>query len=151
MQQNHVSRVFMQGFIFLVIALLAAGSGSKAKTRRSILVGDSEGWRAGTNYTQWAVKNSPFHINDTLVFKFPPRGNSTIVPSVYLLPNMWSYMTCEFRGAKLLGSAVQGVGEGLKIELNQLKPYYFASAEGNAYDCIAGLTKFIAVPSTRSF
>lgn len=61
-------------------------------------------------------------------------------------------MTCEFRGAKLLGSPVQGVGEGLKIQLNQWKkPYYFASAEGNAYDCIAGLNKFIAVPSTRSF
>lgn len=58
-------------------------------------------------------------------------------------------MTCEFRGAKLLGSAGEGSGEGLKVELNQLKPYYFASAEGNAYDCIAGLTKFIAVPSTR--
>ncbi|AES73248.2 plastocyanin-like domain protein [Medicago truncatula] len=130
---------------------MVAGSRSKARTKRSILVGDSEGWRAGTNYTQWAIKNSPFQINDTLVFKYPPTGNSTVVPSVYLLPNMWSYTTCEFRGAKLLGSADQGGGEGIKIELNQLKPYYFASDEGNAYDCIAGLTKFIAVPSTRSF
>lgn len=90
------------------------------------------------------------YVNNA-VFKYPPTGNSTVVPSVYLLPNMWSYTTCEFRGAKLLGSADQGGGEGIKIELNQLKPYYFASDEGNAYDCIAGLTKFIAVPSTRSF
>ncbi|GAU36148.1 hypothetical protein TSUD_316770 [Trifolium subterraneum] len=149
-----MSRIFIQGFIFLVIislAAAAAGSGNKARARRSILVGDSHGWRAGTNYTQWAIKNSPFRINDTLVFKYPPKGNSKVVPSVYLLPNMWSYMTCEFRGAKLLGSEFQGAGEGLKIELNEMKPYYFASDEGNAYDCIAGLTKFIAVPSTRSF
>ncbi|CAJ2641045.1 unnamed protein product [Trifolium pratense] len=149
---KHMSRIFIQGFIFLVIAsLAAAGSENKARAKRSILVGDSQGWRAGTNYTQWAIKNSPFRINDTLVFKYPPKENSTVVPSVYLLPNMWSYMTCEFRGAKLLGSEFQGGDEGLKIELNELKPYYFASDEGNAYDCIAGLTKFIAVPSTRSF
>ncbi|KAJ1387925.1 Phytocyanin domain [Sesbania bispinosa] len=141
------NRVLAQGvLIFLVIASLAAGSEG-----RNIFVGDSEGWRAGTNYTEWAMKNSPFHLNDTLVFKYPPPGNSTLAQSVYLLPNLWSYTTCEFRGAKLLGSAAEGDGEGLKVELNQWKPYYFASAEGNAYDCIAGLNKFIAVPSTRSF
>jgi len=49
-----------------VIASMVAGSENKAIAKRSILVGDSEGWRAGTNYTQWAIKNSPFHINDTL-------------------------------------------------------------------------------------
>lgn len=84
------------------------------------------------------------------MFKYPPPGNSTVAQSVYLLPNLWSYITCEFRGAKLLGSASEGTGEGFKVELNQWKPYYFASAEGNAYDCIAGLSKFIAVPSTHS-
>jgi len=61
-----MSRILIQGVIFLVIASMVAGSGSKARTKRSILVGDSEGWRAGTNYTQWAIKNSPFQINDTL-------------------------------------------------------------------------------------
>ncbi|XP_057440218.1 early nodulin-like protein 4 [Lotus japonicus] len=141
---SHTARVFGQGVvIFLVIMSLAAGSDG-----RSITVGDSHGWSAGTNYTQWATKNSPFHINDTLVFKYPLPGNSTIAQSVYMLPNLWSYTTCQFRGAKLLGSAAQGAGEGLKVELNQSRPYYFASAEGNAYDCIAGLTKFIAVPSS---
>ncbi|XP_061343140.1 uncharacterized protein LOC133289259 [Gastrolobium bilobum] len=139
------NRVLAQGVIFFVIVSLAAGSEG-----RSILVGDTEGWRAGTNYTQWAIQNSPFHINDTLVFKYPPPGNSTVAQSVYLLPNMWSYMTCEFEGAKLLGNAAQGAGEGFKVELNQLRPYYFASAEVNAYDCIAGLTKFIADPSKPS-
>nr|KYP64546.1 hypothetical protein KK1_019146 [Cajanus cajan] len=118
-----------------------------ASEARTLLVGDSQGWRAGTNYTQWAIQNSPFHINDTLVFKYPAAGNSSVAQSVYLLGNMWSYITCEFRGAKLLGTANEGAGEGFKVHLNQHRPYYFASAEGNAYDCIAGLTKFVAVPS----
>ncbi|CAL0327051.1 unnamed protein product [Lupinus luteus] len=131
--------------VFLVIATMAAGGENK-----TILVGDSDGWRAGTNYTQWAIQNKPFHINDTLVFKYPQPDNSTAPMSVYLLPNMWSYTTCEFKDAKLLGSTTEGVGEGFKVELKQRKPYYFASAEGNSYDCIAGLTKFIVVPSPRS-
>jgi hypothetical protein len=65
---KHMSRIFIQGFIFLLIASLAAaaGSGNKARAKRSILVGDSHGWRSGTNYTQWTTKNSPFRINDTL-------------------------------------------------------------------------------------
>lgn len=50
-----------QGAVFFVIACLVAGSEG-----RTILVGDTEGWRVGTNYTQWAIQNSPFHINDTL-------------------------------------------------------------------------------------
>ncbi|KAG5033926.1 hypothetical protein GLYMA_04G036600v4 [Glycine max] len=139
------TRILAQGvFVFLVITYVGA-----EREPRTILVGDSQGWQAGTNYTQWAIQNSPFHINDTLVFKYP--GNSTtLAQSVYLLPNQWSYITCEFRGAKLLGNATEGDGEGFKVELNQLTPYYFASAEGNFYDCIAGLSKFIAVPSTSS-
>ncbi|RDX85194.1 hypothetical protein CR513_33653, partial [Mucuna pruriens] len=139
-------RILAKGvFVFLVITCVG---GAGRDEPRTILVGDSQGWHAGTNYTQWATQNSPFHLNDTLVFKYPPPGNSTVAQSVYLLPNLWSYITCEFRGAKLLGSASEGAGEGFKVDLNQSKPYYFASAEGNAYDCIAGLTKFIAVPSS---
>ena len=84
------------------------------------------------------------------VFKYPPPSNSTAAQSVYLVPNMWSYTTCEFRGAKLLGNVAQGAGEGFKVELTQWRPYYFASAEDHAMDCIAGLTKFIAVPYPRS-
>ncbi|BAT77819.1 hypothetical protein VIGAN_02041700 [Vigna angularis var. angularis] len=140
------TRMLAQGlFVFLMLSTMA-----EATKPRTILVGDSQGWRAGTNYTQWAIQNSPFHINDTLVFKYPPPGNSTVTQSVYLLPNLWSYITCEFRGAKLLGNASEGDDEGFKVALNESKPYYFASAEGNSYDCLAGLTKFIAVPSTRS-
>ncbi|ESW08648.1 hypothetical protein PHAVU_009G062600 [Phaseolus vulgaris] len=138
------SRILAQGvFVLLVLSSVAEGT-----EPRTILVGDSEGWRAGTNYTQWAIQNSPFHINDTLVFKYPPPGNSTVTQSVYLLPDLWSYITCEFRGAKVLGNASEGRDEGFKVALTELKSYYFASAEGNSYDCLAGLTKFTAVPSS---
>ncbi|KAL2346378.1 hypothetical protein Fmac_000378 [Flemingia macrophylla] len=133
---------YIRGIIVLVVITCVAGDSEPRSRSRTILVGDSQGWRAGTNYTQWAIQNSPFHINDTLVFKYPQTG-VPVAQSVYLLPNMWSYITCEFRGAKLLGNATDA---GFKVELNQHTPYYFASAEGNSYDCIAGLTKFIAVP-----
>lgn len=53
----------VKGVLFIVIACVAANAMSEGRT---IVVGDSEGWRIGTNYTDWAIKNSPFRINDTL-------------------------------------------------------------------------------------
>jgi len=51
----------VQGFILLLTAsLLAVGEAN------TIVVGGSEGWRFGFNYTDWALQNSPFYINDTL-------------------------------------------------------------------------------------
>jgi hypothetical protein len=50
------------GFILLVAAASLL-EGSEAKT---IVVGGSEGWRFGFNYTDWALQNSPFYINDEL-------------------------------------------------------------------------------------
>ena len=31
-----------------------------------IIVGDSQHWRFGYNYTNWAIKHGPFYLNDTL-------------------------------------------------------------------------------------
>jgi hypothetical protein len=31
-----------------------------------IIVGGSEGWRFDFSYTNWARKNGPFYVNDTL-------------------------------------------------------------------------------------
>lgn len=33
---------------------------------RRIVVGGSENWHFGYNYTEWALKNGPFYLNDTL-------------------------------------------------------------------------------------
>ncbi|XP_057731704.1 uncharacterized protein LOC130946845 [Arachis stenosperma] len=141
------SVIVIRGAVLLVVITCSIAGGSEG---RSILVGGSQGWRAGTNYTEWTIQNSPFHINDTLVFKYPVPNKATAAQSVYELPTMWSYTTCEFRGAKLLGNTHEGGGEGFKVKLDQWRPYYFASPENGAGDCIAGLTKFIAIPTPYS-
>ena len=49
------------GFVVLVMATAMAVGEAK-----SIVVGGAENWRYGYNYTDWALKNSPFYINDKL-------------------------------------------------------------------------------------
>lgn len=51
-----------KGFLPLLLAatLLAVGQA------RTLVVGGSEGWRFGVNYTGWAIQNAPFYINDKL-------------------------------------------------------------------------------------
>lgn len=48
--------------IFLLI-LPSTPTVTKATTKT---VGGSQGWILGFNYTDWALKNCPFYINDTL-------------------------------------------------------------------------------------
>ncbi|XP_038718512.1 uncharacterized protein LOC120011464 isoform X2 [Tripterygium wilfordii] len=48
-------------FVLLTVSLVASnGQG------RTFIVGGSQGWRSGVNYTDWAIRNSPFYINDKL-------------------------------------------------------------------------------------
>ncbi|KAI9107986.1 hypothetical protein K1719_020859 [Acacia pycnantha] len=131
----------------VLLAVIACSATNGMGQGRSIMVGDSQGWRAGTNYTDWVVQNSPFYINDSLVFKYPPPGKLNVSPmNVYLMLDLWSFTTCDFKTAKLVGNPTEGSGEGLMVQLNRRQPYYFASAVGNGYDCIAGLTKFVTTP-----
>ncbi|KAK9946581.1 hypothetical protein M0R45_012038 [Rubus argutus] len=134
-----------QGFILL----LAAASLLALSDAKTIVVGGNEGWRFGFNYTEWVLQNSPFYINDQLVFKYDPPSANNPGYSVYLLPNFWSYVTCDFSKAKLLAGANQGGGEGFKVELNQWRPYYFASGDKDGYNCKDGLMKLFAVPLPR--
>ncbi|KAJ9546487.1 hypothetical protein OSB04_019030 [Centaurea solstitialis] len=86
------------------------------QSSRRIIVGGSDNWRFGFNYTEWAKKNAPFFFNDTLVFKFdPPSNNNTHPHSVYLLPNLWSFIKCDLRWAKQLAKTTQGEGEGSSL------------------------------------
>lgn len=50
-----------KGFILLMTASLLA-----VCQARTVVVGGSEGWHLGYNYTDWAINNSPFYINDKL-------------------------------------------------------------------------------------
>ncbi|XP_057502320.1 blue copper protein 1b-like [Actinidia eriantha] len=125
-----------KGLILLVTAASMLAATSQAET---IVVGGSEGWRFGFNYTDWSLKNSPFFVNDKLVFKYKPTHN------VYSLPNLGSFIKCDFRGAKLLASATQGGGGGYGFTLQTLwRPLYIASNVGT--DCKDGLMKFFVVP-----
>ncbi|PON71393.1 Cupredoxin [Trema orientale] len=139
MALNHAAK----GFLLLVVvtaSLLAVG---QAKT---IVVGGSEGWRFGFNYTNWAIQNTPFYINDKLVFKYDPPSNSSFAYGVYLLENLGSYLSCNFTSAELLANSTQGVGDGFEVSLSQWRPYYFASYGDDGYHCDDGHMKFFAVP-----
>lgn len=39
---------------------------NKTQGPNKIVVGGSENWHFGFNYTEWALKNGPFYIKDTL-------------------------------------------------------------------------------------
>ncbi|KAI5354554.1 hypothetical protein PRUPE_1G441800 [Prunus persica] len=127
------------------LLLLAAASLLAASEARTLVVGGSEGWRYGFNYTDWAFQNSPFYIKDQLVFKYENDSGY----SVYQLPNLWSYIKCDFSKAKLLASETQGTGEGFKVELTEWRPSYFASSGKDGKNCKDGLMKLFAVPLPR--
>ncbi|XVE70001.1 hypothetical protein DITRI_Ditri10aG0036600 [Diplodiscus trichospermus] len=127
-----------------IILLVAVVASLFAVTQAAtVVVGGSENWRYGYNYTEWAANTAPFYFEDTLVFNY----EKTPAHSVYLLPNLWSYLKCDFSKAKLLANPTQGEGHGFKFVLNQWRVFYFASAEGN--DCKDGLMKLIIVPWPR--
>ena len=81
------------------------------------------------------------------VFKYRPPSKISRPHSVYLLPNLYSFLTCDFRGATRLAGLNQGRGNGFSYVLNQVRPNYFASGEGD--DCKKGLMKFVAIPLYR--
>ncbi|RVW61130.1 hypothetical protein CK203_020616 [Vitis vinifera] len=78
---------------------------------KKFIVGGSEHWRYGFNYTDWALNNGPFYVNDTLVFKYDPPSKTTFPHSVYLLPNPWSFLTCDLSKAEQVATVAQGGGD----------------------------------------
>ncbi|KAL3734805.1 hypothetical protein ACJRO7_024045 [Eucalyptus globulus] len=125
----------MAGLRYAGIVLMVIGTTMAMTEARTADIN----WHFGYNYINWALKNSPFHINDKLVelFKFDAPHN------MYLLPNLYSYLKCDFRSAKLLADAPNGVGEGFEAVLNQWRLYYFASSYDKDYS--DGLMKFFAM------
>ncbi|XP_074331222.1 uncharacterized protein LOC141668304 [Apium graveolens] len=117
----------------------------KQKSRK-IIVGGDQKWRFGFNYTNWAIKEGPFFVNDTLVFKFDPPSNTTSPHSVYLLRNYQSFVNCDLKKAKKVADVTQGGGNGFKYVMKKQKPYYFACGVGNGFHCKIGLMKFTVIP-----
>ncbi|KAH1030783.1 hypothetical protein J1N35_042957 [Gossypium stocksii] len=116
---------------------------------KRIIVGGSQNWHFGVNYTDWSLKNGPFYINDTLVFKYDPPSNTTFPHSVYLLPHLKSFLNCDLRKAKMIANPTQGSGNGFEFVLKKWKPYYFACGERNGFHCKVGLMKFAVVSPLR--
>ncbi|KAF5448697.1 hypothetical protein F2P56_029204 [Juglans regia] len=110
---------------------------------KKIIVGGSEQWRFNLTYTDWALTNGPFFINDTLVFKYDSRH------SVYLLPDLWSFLNCDLSRAKLVGNVTQGGGKGFEYKLQEWKPHYFACGEHDGIHCNLGQMKFFVMPMLR--
>ncbi|XP_010942690.1 uncharacterized protein [Elaeis guineensis] len=132
---------FTIGAFFLVLASI-----SESSHAARIVVGDSQHWRFGFNYTDWALKKAPFYQHDTLVFMYDPPSNTTFPHSVYLMKNLRSYLACDFKKAKLVGNVMQGGGNGLRFVLKKRKPHYFACGESNGVHCKFGLMKFSVLP-----
>ncbi|CAK7329821.1 unnamed protein product [Dovyalis caffra] len=119
-------------------------------TPNKIVVGGSQNWTFGVNYTDWALKNGPFYFNDTLVFKYDPPSDTNIHPhSVYLLPNLWSFLKCDLSKAMLIANATEGGGDGFEFVLKKWQPYYFACGGGAGFHCNNGTMKFFVMPMFR--
>ncbi|XP_043714099.1 blue copper protein 1a-like [Telopea speciosissima] len=135
---------------WLILVIMGTASmlavSSMAKT---IMVGGSEGWHFGFNYTDWAFENGPFYLNDTLVFKFDPPNSTTFPHSVYLLRDFWSFLRCDLKKDKMVANVTDGGGEGFKFVLKRWQPYYFSCGERNGFHCNVGRMKFVVFPMPR--
>ncbi|XP_050234898.1 uncharacterized protein LOC126683109 [Mercurialis annua] len=119
-------------------------------TPKKIVVGGSANWTFGFDYSVWAFRNGPLYVNDTLVFKYDqPKNNSTHPHSVYLLPNIWSLMTCNLTDAVMIADGSQGGGGGFEFVLEKWQPYYFACGGGDGIHCNLGKMKFYVLPMLR--
>ncbi|KAK7400830.1 hypothetical protein VNO78_12137 [Psophocarpus tetragonolobus] len=118
---------------------------------RNIIVGGSEGWHFGFNYTDWAFKNGPYYLNDTLVFKYDGPNATSFPHSVYMFSNFWSFLNCDVKSAKMLASPTEGAGEGFHFVLEKWQPYFFACGERNGFHCNNGQMKFAVMPMFRPF
>ncbi|TXG64377.1 hypothetical protein EZV62_011371 [Acer yangbiense] len=146
--------VFDRSMILIVVAASMLVTVSVANrnwyNRRygnKIIVGGSDHWRYGFNYSVWAFQNNPFYVNDVLVFKYNPPSKTQFHHSVYLLPNMWSYLACDLSRAKLIANTTQGDGEGFEFVLKKRwQPYYFVCGERGGLHCKDGGMKFFVKP-----
>ncbi|KAF3645670.1 hypothetical protein P3S67_019890 [Capsicum chacoense] len=120
------------------------------QTSNKFNVGGTENWRYGFDYMDWARKNGPFFVNDTLVFKYdPPNPNGGFPHSVYLLPNYSSFIKCDFKRAKRIADPNQGAGEGFEFVLKKTQHYFFACGEHEGIHCNNGTMKFVVMPIKR--
>ncbi|KAL9840859.1 putative Phytocyanin domain, cupredoxin [Arabidopsis thaliana] len=109
-----------------------------------IIVGGSDGWKKGLDYKDWASKNAPFYVNDVLVFKYDKSAKRR--NNVYLFKDRWSYMNCDIKNARKIGSTRKGSEESFNFTLKKIQPYFFASGEHDGDYCRNHNMKFTIFP-----
>lgn len=93
------------------------------------------------------VLNSKLNGLLVAVFKYNPPSENNIHPhSVYLLPDFWSYKSCNLTNAVILADESQGSGNGFEFKLEKWQPYYFACGGGNGFHCLNGTMKLFVMP-----
>ncbi|KAF8011784.1 hypothetical protein BT93_I0047 [Corymbia citriodora subsp. variegata] len=122
---------------------------------KKVIVGGSENWHFGFDYSTWAHKSGPFYVNNTLVFKYdPPSGDNTHADSVYVFPSFRSYMRCDLKRATMVANVSDGAGDGFEFTLSQKwKPYFFACGEKGGLHCSTGKMQFsvMSLPRRRKW
>ncbi|CAL1389404.1 unnamed protein product [Linum trigynum] len=118
--------------------------------RKVVVGGNQTSWQFGFDYTNWAIRNGPFFVNDTLVFKYEmPADNSSRPHSVYQLPDLRSFLRCDVSKGKMLANWTDGAGEGFEFVMDKWQPYFFACGEANGIHCNIGKMKFFVIPFLR--
>ncbi|CAD5318605.1 unnamed protein product [Arabidopsis thaliana] len=121
-----------------------SGSGLDYETPKKIIVGGLDGWKKGLDYKDWASKNAPFYVNDVLVFKYDKSAKRR--NNVYLFKDRWSYMNCDIKNARKIGSTRKGSEESFNFTLKKIQPYFFASGEHDGDYCRNHNMKFTIFP-----
>lgn len=63
-----------------IILLVALGASLLTVTQAAtVVVGGSENWRYGYNYTEWAANTAPFYFQDTLGTSDKTRANLALL------------------------------------------------------------------------
>ena len=84
------------------------------------------------------------------VFKYDPPTPNTFPHNVYLLPNLESFIKCNFTNAQKVANETQGAGEGFEFVLKRpWHPHYFACGVGA--HCSNGTMRFFVLPINRWF
>ncbi|KAK4847792.1 hypothetical protein QYF36_006000 [Acer negundo] len=118
---------------------------TKMNPTRSLLVDQTTGVMASIT-VPGLPRTHPF---TSIMLLYDPPSQPPFHHSVYLLPNMCSYMACDLSRAKLIANTKQGDGEGFKFVLKRWQPYYFVCGERGNLHCKDGGMKFFVMPMLR--
>lgn len=79
------------------------------------------------------------------MFKYDPPNGTNIPHNVVLFNNIHDYDACNINKSTLLANVTQGAGEGFRIRLLNLTPYYFACGIHEGFHCRNGTMKFTVI------